>query len=140
MPRTECEHHPEAVCIALSRLTVCKLSNRPLLKRVSSYIVSPGRQGQSNHLICFLHFHAQGEYGPFWFLSKDRIDPESLGFKDGEAAYLWIEYWIGAALAATWVWVMFVDKDQKTERYWDVRAVKEFRRQFQGVSRSQFDF
>ena len=77
----------------------------------------------------------QGEFGPLWFLSKERIDPESLGFKGGEAAFIWLEYWAVIAAGAAWIWLTFVDKDQKTERYWDVRAVKEFKRQFQTVSR-----
>lgn len=76
----------------------------------------------------------QGEYGPLWFLSKDRIDPESLNFKDGEAAYIWLEYWAVIAAGAAWIWLTFVDKHQKTERHWDVRAVEEFKRQFQTVS------
>lgn len=46
---------------------------------------------------------------------------------------MWLEYLLGVVAAAGWGWVVFADKDVKTTKYWDKKAVQEFTKWFQKV-------
>jgi hypothetical protein len=46
---------------------------------------------------------------------------------------VWLEYLLGVVAAAGWGWVVFADKDVKTTKYWDKKAVQEFTKWFQKV-------